>query len=104
MGCLALQCLLKKFEILAGLPPQNCFVPARPPHYFQATESSCVPACLRMVLVASLGHEVPEITLRQLCECDDEGTTKSKAVDCAKHYGFVELFSAYLHLEELEAE
>ena len=57
-----------------------------------------------MVLVASLGHEVPEITLRQLCECDDEGTTKSKAVDCAKHYGFVELFSAYLHLEELEAE
>ena len=56
------------------------------------------------MVLASLGHEVPEITLRQLCECDDEGTAKSRAVECARHYGFVDSFSAYLHLEELQGE
>ena len=46
----------------------------------------------------------PEITLRQLCECDDEGTRKSKAVECAKQYGFLDSFWAYLRFEELESE
>lgn len=56
------------------------------------------------MVLAYLGHEVPEITLRQLCECDDEGTRKSKAIECAKQFGFLDSFSAYLHLEELKAE
>lgn len=56
------------------------------------------------MVLASLGREVPEITLRQMCECDDEGTSISKAVECAKRYGFIGSFRAYLHFEELRAE
>ena len=56
------------------------------------------------MVLAHLGHEVPEITLRDLCECDDEGTFHSKAVECAKHYGFVDSYSAYLGFGDLEAQ
>lgn len=44
------------------------------------------------------------MTLRDLCECDDEGTFQSKAVECAKHYGFLDSYCAYLGFDELEAE
>ena len=56
------------------------------------------------MVLASLGQDVSEVPLRQLCECDDEGTLSWKAIDCAKHYGLVNSFEAYLHLEELSAE
>ena len=43
-------------------------MPSIPPLYRQETPYSYVPSCLRMVL-ASLGHEVAEATLRTLCDC-----------------------------------
>jgi len=56
------------------------------------------------MVLAYLGQELPEMTLRDLCECDDEGTFPSKAVECATHYGFVDSYSAYLGIDDLEAE
>jgi ABC-type bacteriocin/lantibiotic exporter with double-glycine peptidase domain len=55
------------------------------------------------MVLAYLGQELPEITLRDMCECDDEGTFQSKAVECARHYGFVDSYSAYLGIDDLEA-
>jgi ABC-type bacteriocin/lantibiotic exporter with double-glycine peptidase domain len=55
------------------------------------------------MVLAHLGQELPEMTLRDLCECDDEGTFQSKAVECAKHYGFLDSYWAYIGFDDLEA-
>ena len=78
-------------------------MPARPPHYFQATPFSCAPACLRMVL-ESYGHVVSEFELRQRCECGDEGTFPSKVVEAAKYYGLSGSHLADLLFDELREE
>lgn len=78
-------------------------MPARPPHYFQATPSSCAPACLRMVL-ESYGHVVTEFELRQRCECDDEGTLPSKIIEAATYYGLSGSRLADLLFDELREE
>lgn len=56
------------------------------------------------MVLAYLGQELPEMTLRDLCECDDEGTFQSKAVECAKYYGFLDSYWAYVGFDDLEAE
>jgi ABC-type bacteriocin/lantibiotic exporter with double-glycine peptidase domain len=55
------------------------------------------------MVLAHLGKELPEISLRELCECDDEGTFQTKAVECAKHYGFLDSCWAYIGFDDLEA-
>lgn len=56
------------------------------------------------MVLAYLGQEIPEMTLRDLCECDDEGTSPSKVVECAKYYGFLDSYWAYVGFDDLEAE
>jgi ABC-type bacteriocin/lantibiotic exporter with double-glycine peptidase domain len=56
------------------------------------------------MVLAYLGQELPEITLRDLCECDDEGTVQSKAVECAKHYGYLDSYWAYIGFDDLKAQ
>lgn len=56
------------------------------------------------MVLAHLGQELPEMTLRDLCECDDDGTFQSKAIECAKHYGFHNSYWAYVGFDDLEAE
>jgi ATP-binding cassette, subfamily B, bacterial len=56
------------------------------PFYPQETDYSCVPACLRMVM-ASLGIQVDEATLRVCCETDPKGTASTATILCALSYG-----------------
>jgi ABC-type bacteriocin/lantibiotic exporter with double-glycine peptidase domain len=56
------------------------------------------------MVLSVLGHDVPEITLRQLCECEDDGTSASKVIECVKSFGLVNSFIAYLNRAELEFE
>lgn len=56
------------------------------------------------MVLASLGHDIPEIQLRELCECDDEGTSKSKAVECLRNLGFPDSDWGHFRLEDLEEE
>jgi ABC-type bacteriocin/lantibiotic exporter with double-glycine peptidase domain len=72
----------------------------KPPHFFQIHPSSCVPACLKMVL-ASLDFEISELELRDLCECDETGTQRSKAINAIEKLGFIG-YEANLEIEELE--
>lgn len=54
--------------------------------YPQETDYSCVPACLRMVM-ANLGIQVDEATLRTCCQTDPKGTASTAMVLCALSYG-----------------
>lgn len=71
----------------------------KPPYFQQAYPFSCVPACLKMVL-ASLGCDISEAELRSLSECDETGTSPSKAVEAAIQCGF-DAYQANLTIEEL---
>lgn len=71
----------------------------KPPYFQQTYPFSCVPACLKMVL-ASLGCDIFEAELRALCECDETGTSPSKAVEAAIQCGF-DAYQANLTIEEL---
>lgn len=73
---------------------------AKPPHFFQKHPDSCVPACLKMVL-ASLGSDISEFDLRNLCKCDKYGTSPSNAVIAAIECGF-DAYQANLIFEELK--
>ena len=53
------------------------------PHFLQETNSSCYPACLRMVL-SYLELEVSELELRTLLETDSIGTPMNKISEPAK--------------------
>jgi ABC-type bacteriocin/lantibiotic exporter with double-glycine peptidase domain len=71
----------------------------KPPYFQQAYPFSCVPACLKMVL-ADLGYEISETELRNLSDCDETGTSPSKAVKAAIECGF-NAYQASLTFEEL---
>jgi ABC-type bacteriocin/lantibiotic exporter with double-glycine peptidase domain len=53
----------------------------------QETPDSCVPACLRMVLMA-MGLEIGEAELRERCDCTVFGTDALMAVDAVRALGF----------------
>lgn len=72
----------------------------KPPFFSQTFPFSCVPACIRMVL-ASLDCEKTEAEIRSFCECDETGTSPSKATDAAIKFGF-DAYRANLAFEELE--
>lgn len=71
----------------------------KPPHFFQTHPFSCVPACLRMVL-ASLGFEVSEFDLRNLCQCDETGVERKKAINAVLELGF-DSYESTLTIDEL---
>ncbi len=79
----------------------NIKTPFKLPFYPQETPESCVPACLRMV-VASLGVEIAEAKLRDLCDCTFEGTSALQAVDVARSLGFAQTSKQTLTLADLE--
>jgi ABC-type bacteriocin/lantibiotic exporter with double-glycine peptidase domain len=56
------------------------------------------------MVLETYGHVVPEITLRQLCECDDEGTIPSKIIEAARHYNLSKSYQANLQFNELQKE
>lgn len=74
----------------------------KPPYFPQAYPYSCVPACIRMVL-ATYEFEISEAYLRQLCECEEDGTTPSNAIRAIKECGF-EAQTGYLNLNDLRHE
>lgn len=70
----------------------------KPPYFRQSYSYSCVPACLKMIL-ASLDFEISEPELRNLCECDETGTTPTNVVKAAVKCGF-DAYQANLIFEE----
>ena len=76
-------------------------MPSKPPFHEQETRFSCVPACLRMVLL-SFGVDIPESRLRVLCDSTILGTNALKAVDAARKLGFLASAKYTLALEELK--
>ena len=72
----------------------------KPPFFSQTYPFSCVPACLKMVL-ASLNFEISESELRNLCQCDETGTSPLNVVKAAIECGF-DAYKANLIFEELE--
>lgn len=56
------------------------------------------------MVLESYGYVVPEIILRELCECDDSGTFPSKIIEAAKHYGLSRSHLANLLFDELREE
>ena len=75
-------------------------MPSKPPYFRQTYPFSCVPACLRMVLTA-YNFEISETELRSRCECDETGTSLSKAINAVIELGF-NCDEANLTLEELK--
>jgi ABC-type bacteriocin/lantibiotic exporter with double-glycine peptidase domain len=69
----------------------------------QETPSSCVPACLRVVLL-SLGHDIEESRLRDLCDCTVFGTNAVQAIPALRELGFGRSQKHTLRLDELSAE
>ncbi len=62
---------------------------SRPPLYEQEKDSSCLPACLRMVL-AAYGIFLPEKDVRQLCGWTALASTSStNVVAAARALGFI---------------
>ena len=60
---------------------------SKPPFHRQETRFSCVPACLRMLLL-SFGLDIPEIELRVRCDTTILGTDALRVVDAARQLGF----------------
>lgn len=74
---------------------------SKPPFHEQETRFSCVPACLRMVML-SFGVGIPESELRARCDSTILGTNALKAVDAARQLGFTGSAKYTLTLEELK--
>jgi ABC-type bacteriocin/lantibiotic exporter with double-glycine peptidase domain len=53
----------------------------------QETPDSCVPACIRMVLL-TMGTDISEAELRERCDYTIFGTTALMAVDTLRALGF----------------
>jgi ABC-type bacteriocin/lantibiotic exporter with double-glycine peptidase domain len=62
-------------------------MPSKPPFHKQETRFSCVPACLRMILL-SLGVDMPESDLLVRCDSTILGTSALAAVDAVRVIGF----------------
>lgn len=62
-----------------------------------------MPACLRMVL-ARLGREVTEATIRTVCDCTVFGTEALKAVDAMRQLGFPGTTKQTCTLEQLREQ
>lgn len=76
----------------------------KPPLLFQTDAFSCVPICILMVL-NSLDCNPPMYELRELCKCDEEGTSPSNAISAIKYYGFENSVIANLEtIDELKTE
>ena len=67
----------------------------------QEKEYSCVPACLKMVLMA-LGLVLSEAELRERCDCTPFGTEALRVVDIARDLGFLNTIKATVTSAELE--
>ena len=59
----------------------------KPPHFFQTNPSSCVSACIRMIL-DFYGLKKTEFEIRELCGDDGTGLESSKAVKAILELGF----------------
>ena len=68
----------------------------------QETRFSCVPACLRMVLL-SFGIDITEGELRVRCDSTILGTNALRAVDAARQLGFVATGKFTLTPDELKS-
>src|SRR6266404_9552596 len=66
----------------------------------QETRFSCVPACLRMVLL-TFGVDMPESELIVRCDSTILGTNALRAVDAARQLGFAASAKHTLTLDEL---
>ena len=56
-----------------------------------------------MILEAN-GREFPEAELRRLCECEEDGTPPSKALQAAEQLGFTQSRHGNLEIDELQVE
>jgi len=61
-------------------------MPSTLPFFAQETRTSCVPACVRMVM-ATWGIEIDEATLRVCCQTDWSGTAAKAVVACVGRWG-----------------
>ena len=75
-------------------------MPSKPPFHKQETRFSCVPACLRMVLLTH-GVDVEEGDLRTRCDSTILGTDALKAIDAVRDLGFEGSAKYTLTLSEL---
>lgn len=75
-------------------------MPSKLPFHRQETRFSCVPACLRMILL-NLGVDVPESQLRADCDSTILGTDALKAVDAARDLGLANSAKQTLTTDEL---
>jgi len=57
------------------------------PRLFQEEDYSCVPACIRMVLL-HLGYDYAESQICEVCETSDRGTGQNQAVAGIEKLGF----------------
>lgn len=62
-------------------------MPSKLQFHKQETPDSCVPACIRMVLL-TMGTDISEAELRERCDCTIFGTTALLAVDALRALGF----------------
>lgn len=78
---------------------------SKPPFYKQEEDSSCLPACLRMVL-ASKGLMLPEKRLREMCKWSPlRAVSTTNVVAAARALGFVNSREDYgLRLHDLRDE
>ncbi len=74
---------------------------SKPLFHKQEFGYSCVPACLRMVLL-SFGVDLPESKLRESCDSTIMGTDALKAVDAVRRLGFINSRKHTLSPEELK--
>lgn len=54
------------------------------------------------MVLSSFGFVIPETELRTLCDCTPYGTDALKAVDAARHLGFVNTAKYTLSFDELQ--
>jgi ABC-type bacteriocin/lantibiotic exporter with double-glycine peptidase domain len=69
----------------------------------QETPDSCVPACIRMVLL-TMGTDISEAELRERCDCTIFGTTALLAVDALRALGFTHSRKVVSSIQEITEE
>jgi len=74
----------------------------KPPFFWQGSDYSCVPACLRSIL-AHHGIEKSEEELIEACNCNEEGTSYENLVAAARALGFHGTMADSLDWDELRS-